>query len=327
MVFDVEWQNLKCTHCASSVGFDIIKAPFVKKEYKATSTITSSMTEYTEYVCQTCGRKHVVKKDEPLSNCPSCGDDNLKKVIRVDYTPDGIIPFKVDKNTATKNFFNWVKRRRLSPNMLKNLDRTQRLVGMYVPVYFYDFQTSSTYSGVGIRHYTDKEGKTHTRRENFHKVSRSEYVDYIQSAGQEVPSHTLKMLGSFDTTQLNVYSPEYLYGWIGAEVTSFVKDNYNDMTEYLSHSIASSLKFALPYDSVENFECYTVFSNVRYSYVYVPVYKGSYKYKDKNYTYYVNGQNGTITGKSPKSFWKIFGIAILLALGIAGVALLLTLLT
>lgn len=327
MAFNVEWQNLKCTHCGSSVSFDIIRAPFIKKDYKTDSVISNEFTQYTEYVCQTCSRRHIVKRGESFEHCPTCGDQNLVKVLKVDYKPDGIIPFQINKETAVKKFFDWVRKRKLSPNMLKLLDRTQKLVGMYVPAYYYDFHTTSNFSGVGVKNYRDKEGRTRQTRHRFNDVRRDEFYNQIESAGQEVPTSALEKISSFDTSKLCVYSSEYLYGWAGAEVTSFLQENYKNMTNYMSSNIANKIKHSLPYDYVEDFHCVTMFSNVKYNYVYLPVYKGTYRYKDKTYTYYINGDSGEVTGKSPKSFWKIFGVAILLALGIAGVALLLYLLS
>lgn len=327
MSFDVESQNLKCTHCGGTVSFDIIRAPFIKKEYRQDSVISKEITEHTEYICLTCMRRSVVKRSDGIERCPSCGDANLKKVLKVDYRPDGIIPFKISYQDALSRFFEWIRKRKLSPNMLKRLDRTQKMVGMYIPAYYYDFVATSTYSGVGVRSRRDKDGHIRQTRHRFSDTEREEYTNHIESAGQEVPTSSLANLGSFDTTKLCVYSSEYLYGWAGAEVTSFLQDNYKNMTEYMSQYIASKIRFSQPYDYVENFNCVTLFSSVRYNYVYLPIYKGTYKYRDKTYTYYINGENGTVTGKSPKSFWKIFGVAIALAIGIAGVALLLYLLS
>jgi len=41
---------------------------------------------------------------------------------------------------------------------------------------------------------------------------------------------------------------------------------------------------------------------------------GHHTFKKKNYNFYVNGSTGKISGKAPKSFWKI----LFFILGIAG---------
>ena len=56
---------------------------------------------------------------------------------------------------------------------------------------------------------------------------------------------------------------------------------------------------------IENFVCNTNFENMRYNYLYVPVWINNYKYKDKTYNCYINGITGKVSGNSPKSFWKI----------------------
>jgi hypothetical protein len=47
-------------------------------------------------------------------------------------------------------------------------------------------------------------------------------------------------------------------------------------------------------------------SEETFKHILLPVYISSYMYNNKKYNFYVNGQTGTINGKRPYSFWKIF---------------------
>ena len=57
----------------------------------------------------------------------------------------------------------------------------------------------------------------------------------------------------------------------------------------------------------------------KYKYVLVPVYVGHYKYKNKLYNFYINGENGRITGKTPVSKLKVFWTVMLVLAIIAGI--------
>ena len=85
----------------------------------------------------------------------------------------------------------------------------------------------------------------------------------------------------------------------------------------VANKIASDIKRSLHYDRVENFVCNTTFNAIKYSYLYIPVWVNHYKYKDKNYNCYINGITGKVSGKAPKSFWKIF-FTVIAAVAVVG---------
>jgi DNA-directed RNA polymerase subunit RPC12/RpoP len=318
LVFDIESQKLKCTHCSTFQDFESSSKKLEKQLLTAESTIKKSKTEYTQYACQTCGRKHICATDTPLTRCPSCGSDNLTKTVKIDYTPDGIIPFKIDKENALAHFSSWLKTRKFTPNSLKRLAKSKVMDGFYLPAYFYDFECTTHYSGVGINTVRSPRGDVRTVRHSFNKVRNDKYVNRIESASSAISSMKMEQLGGFSENKILVYRTEYLYGFFGGQVDSFVQDNSQNMKRTVTQELAFDVRAKLPYERIENFSCNTDFSNIFYSYVYLPVYKGFYNYKKRNYYYYINGENGKVTGKTPKSFWKILlvvlGVGALVAL-------------
>ena len=326
MVFDSQSQSLKCIHCGALDVFDVERMTQAKHPFDGTSESTTSKTENAEYACMTCGRRHVFKKGEKDIRCPSCGDKNLKRVLKIDYKPDGILPFKVDKDNALKCFFEWIKKRKMAPRALKNLDRAQLLKAMYVPMYSFDTDTFTKYTGIGIDRYTDSKGKKRVRRETFSSSCKNQYRDYYESAGEEISTETLVKLRPF-SNELYVYKPEFVYGYIGAELTCHLQDSFRFMALDITQSIERKIRRELGYTEIQAFKCATSFSNTKYHYYYLPVYKGTYHYGKKDYTFYVNGESGKVVGKAPVSIWKAIGVALLIGLGIAGIALLITFLS
>lgn len=326
MAFDPESQSLKCTHCGRLNVFDVKYASDVKEHFNIDSIKSGVETEYLEYYCTTCGRKHVLKRGQTDLRCPSCGDRELKRVLRIDYKPDGIAPFKIDKNKATKCFFDWLKKRKMSPNDLNTVDRTRFLQGFYVPVYCFDFDTASTYSGIGINYRRNEKGERYEEsRHSFSNTKRNNFRDYFEAASKIIPTISLKRLEPFSKNYY-VYTSEFVYGWIGAETNIELQDGYRNMTGTVEDELYYKIKSSLRYDEVQSYKCTTIFSNVKYHYLYLPIYKGKYTYRNKDYTFYVNGETGKVIGQSPRSIWKTLGKALLIALGIFAVGALLVLL-
>lgn len=306
LLFDIDSQNLVCNHCSSVVEIEKETESLEKKPLTTDSTITLSKSEYSQYTCGTCGRQHLSASDTPLTRCPSCGDCNLTKTVKVEYVPDGLISFKINKQTAVNKLYSWLSKRPFTPNNLKHQATADTLIGVYTPAFLYDFNTFTKYSGVGVKSRTDKDGHTYVTRTNFSNTRSNKFVDYLESAGDSISSIKLRTIGPFSYGKVLCYSTEYLYGWIGETVNCNLQDNAKIMKQDVAFSIKHRVEFSQPYDKIENFYCNTTFNDMKYSYIYLPIYKGTYKYKQKKYTYFVNGENGKITGKTPKSFWKIF---------------------
>lgn len=316
LIYDVDTSQLKCTHCSSLTDFEKEKEKAEKKLLTKESTIEQSKTKYTQFACQTCGRKHISATDTPLLRCPSCGDNNLVKTVKIDYTPDGIIPFKINKNTALEHFYSWLKTRHFAPNSLKMLGKSRVIDGFYLPAYFYDFNCSTHFSGVGVNTYRSPNGQMHTTRHRFDKIRNDNYVNRAESASSSISSLKMRQLGNYSEDRILIYRTEFLYGWFGGQVDSPILENSQNMKRMVEQEIAFDVRAKLSYTTIENFNCSTSFSDIFYNYIYLPVYKGFYRYKKRDYSYYINGENGKVVGKTPKSFWKIF----FLVLGITAIA-------
>ena len=99
------------------------------------------------------------------------------------------------------------------------------------------------------------------------------------------------------------------------ELADCWKSAKDKMDGYIRQGILSNYS----YDKVSYLNVSTTHSNVTYKYVMLPVYVGSYKYKKKLYNFFVNGNTGKTTGRTPISAFKII-LTVLLGLAlIAGI--------
>jgi len=316
--FDPISGELKCTHCESIVDIPDTTALNTKRDFTPDSVASVNHNDCTQYQCERCGNHHTVHDDHDVLRCPSCGSSELNKKIEVSYIPDGLVPFKLNKEKALEAFVTWLKTRRFAPNNLKKLAKSKEISAVYLPAYNYDMETTTNYSGVGHKEHRGLDGKTHTTRHHFKDTRSDSHVDYLSSANPSVTGANLRDMGNFGLDNMVVYRTEYLYGWVGLANTDDIQHNIVTTKQDVESDIESDIRRDLnrKYSSISNLQCDTTFRSIKFNYVYLPVWINHYKYKNKDYYCYVNGYSGKVTGKAPKSFWKIF----FLVLGIVAVA-------
>ena len=117
-------------------------------------------------VCGTCGAQIAVDEHCTATVCPMCGSTQLLESRQeAGVPPDGVIPFRVDRETAQQNFAKWVKSRWFAPNRLKQAYQAGKLQGIYLPFWTFDAQVTSTYWGQGGNTHTVRDSKGNTRTE------------------------------------------------------------------------------------------------------------------------------------------------------------------
>ncbi len=306
LVFDVDCGELKCIQCDTIMVIEEETSYINKFEFNSNTSLKKSKEEYSQFACPTCGRRHITPIHQDLTRCPSCGDCNLEKNVSVSYIPDGIIPFKLNKEAALQNFSAWLGKRFWAPNNLKKLAKTETLKGTYFPIYNFDFNTQTQYHGVGIETKRDSDGKLYTTRHKF-KGSRSDnFVNYVDSANNSIPSALLREMSNFDYTKCYVYRTEFLYGWIGLDNNINIHDSFIKVEMSSKKEIETRIKKESKYDRIESLTCNTSYNNIAYNYLYVPVWVNYYNYKGKIFQSFINGITGKVSGDAPKSFWKRF---------------------
>lgn len=304
--FDPASQELKCNQCLSIVDIPEQDAISQKKPFNELSSITTSKTKYAQYSCQSCGRKHIANLSQTVNNCPSCGSGDISRTVNVDYIPDGIIPFKLNQEMAIKSFKEWLNKRKFAPNNLKKLAKQNDIKGIYIPMYNFDFETFTTYSGVGIREHRHDDGRVHTTKHKFNGNRQDTFYNISESANSIIPTYFLKDISNYDFSKIYVYRTEFLYGFFANNVNINLQQSFCNAKIAVENEIKSSIKHRENYDRIESLVCNTTYNKMLYNFLYVPVWTFNYSYNNKNYNCYINGVTGKVSGKAPKSFAKIF---------------------
>lgn len=322
LVFSPDTQNLVCEHCKTNMLINKTnQAPPSQVQYSSRLNFNKSINVGNVYKCSACETKISTSNEKPLTRCPSCGNKDLLKINETQIHPMNIIPFQLSKKKASQCYKKWINSRKFAPNNLKKMAKQQKISGFYAPIYLFDFDATTHYSAHGIDESKRADGSIRTSTTYINDVEYSFYDDYIYSANRKIPSQQFRNMGGFNPNGIIPYSNEYLLGFMGLGTNRTIHSSLDLVEEEIAALEAEKIKDKLnrKFDDVDFFRSNTTINKIWCDYVYVPIWSNHYSYKGKEYHCYINGQTGKVTGKSPKSIWKILGLS---ALVVAGIALL-----
>ncbi len=318
--FDPKVQKIHCLYCGSMFE---IENKTIATERNLTELLESGnvWTEAEVYQCKTCGAKEILNSQEVSIKCPFCGTNNIIKTEELPgLKPQGITPFKLDKNQTSQIATKWAKKKLYAPRDFKKSVKPENIQGVYNPVFTFDAQTDSTYNGTLGKNYTTYRyinGKrvacTETRYFNISGLQTVTFDDILIQASSTIPTKIVNKIEPFPTKKAVEYKTEYLRGYFANTYNKSGQECWNECKTIMNSTIERQILKRYDYDIKLSLNIQTSFMNEQYKYILVPIYVGHYNYKNKLYNFYVNGYNGKIGGKTPVSKIKI-SITILIGL-------------
>lgn len=338
MRFNPAAGSLKCDFCdredaINAIGGDIEEYDFNAAETDESLKDWGTVTKTVE--CENCGGSTVVPVDQTTVACAFCGSPKVVSSEELPgIKPESLVPFRVDNVKAKDHFKNWIKKRWFAPNALKKTLKTDNLNGVYIPYWSYDCDTRSSYNGQAGDYYyvpetytTTVNGKTETRTRQVRKIRwrfvsgtyDKSFDDIIFNDSGNVEQKMIERLEPFKLNELVQYNPKFLAGFAAERYKSGLKAVWerakNRISSILRRDITAIIKRSC--DVVGMLNISTNYADIKYKHMLLPIWISSYRYKDKVYNFFVNGQTGEVQGKSPKSFWKVSAlIAGIIAVGV-----------
>ncbi|MDR2822106.1 MAG: hypothetical protein LBV58_00960 [Acholeplasmatales bacterium] len=322
--FDPERQCLYCEACGSTVQIDFKKTD--EQSFDDLFKIKNDWSNETlVFQCQNCGGKQVLSKKEVSKNCIFCGTPNVVQTEEISgYKPNAVVPFKISKEKAGSLAVKWGGSRFFAPSRFKkSLSNTDELNGVFSPAFTFDSNTFSTYYGtLGKYYYVTKvvNGKSvQERKIRYFKISGSYskfFDDVLIQASVSLKANVIDKIQPFNTNAASVFKQDYLFGFASTQYDKDGKSCWKDAQDKMEKDIRSSILKRYDYDVISSFTCNVMHSNVTFKYLLLPLWIGHFIYKEKIFNFFLNGENGKITGKTPVSFWKVLSVV----LGIAAVA-------
>ncbi len=320
-------QKMKCLYCGSL--FDVESLGTIE-ERDLDELLSKGQVWKNAYVyqCKSCGAKEVVENQEFSMECPFCGTSNIIKINQLPgLKPQGVAPFKIGKEESVKIALNWARKKVFAPNSFKKGAKAQNIHGVYNPIFTFDAKTKNEYYGrlgknvVSYRFVNGRRtAQTTTRYFDIRGQKNVNFDDILVQASTNLPEKYVKKIEPFPTNNAPKYKSEYLRGYVASTYDKDGKECWEECKTQIKKRVEAVILKSYSYDVKQFLNVKTKFENKKYKFVLVPIYVGHYKYKNKLYNFYINGDNGKIAGKTPISAWKVLFVVFGVLLFIGAIA-------
>ena len=302
----------KCKNCGGNAVYHPEKhsmfCPFCDSENSAERT-DENLGELT--ICPNCGGEVKVQEHTSATQCPSC-DCYLIFNERVEgvFAPKSIIPFQLSKETCKRSIREKFKKFLFAPTDFLDEARLNEIQGVYVPYWFYDYDTHWDFQAEGTKIRSWTSGDTQYTETSYYDIVRDMDIRFQKipvDASVQMPDDVMDLMEPFNYGQLEDFNPEYMSG--------FYAEKYNmpsDAVEERARKKMTNDADRMLVDSYSGYSSVKVkrrdlqLRDSRSDYGLLPVWKYIYTYQGNKYPFYMNGQTGKIVGNPPVSMKKLW---------------------
>jgi DNA-directed RNA polymerase subunit M/transcription elongation factor TFIIS len=329
--------SLVCEHCGSSfdIKTDAEAAAEAQKENDLAAALAGSwqaaQAQDQAYVvkCPACGAQTALEKNLFSAECAFCASPlTVQPDTRQVAHPQGVLPFKLEKQAAAADFDKWLRHLWFAPNDLKKTASSDRFNGVYLPFWTFDADTETAYRGERGDHYTETrrnskgevERIVRTRWSSVSGRVRRAFNDLLVTASRALPEKYLARLEPWDLPNLVAYDNRYLTGF-KAEVSQVdIATGFESAKGVMDVAIRQDVRRDIGGDEQRISDMRTQYAATTYKYVLLPVWLSVYRYGNKIYRFVVNARTGEVHGERPYSAIKI-ALAVLAVLIVAAIVI------
>ena len=152
----------------------------------------------------------------------------------------------------------------------------------------------------------------------------SGFVDdtLIKASHQKIGRIPAK-ISSWDLSKLQPFDSGFLSGFVTEKYTIPLQDGHLHSKEVARGIAETWCRRDIGGDTQRVTSMDMKLTEETFKHILLPVYVSAYRFNGKEYNFFINGDNGSISGSRPYSFWKIF-FAVLAALVVIGVIVILS---
>lgn len=328
ITFDSSTQSMKCPYCDTEISVrdllkkdaELKKAPDIgDRNWKRRDVINIGGEEaegLVTYVCESCAGEIIGDANLAAARCPYCGNPVIvKSKVEGFLKPDVIIPFKLDKQAAKAAFLEHLKGKFFLPKSFKTESHIDGIKGVYVPFWLFDMDVDAEfkYKGVKVRTWSDKD-YDYTER-SYYDVGRRGSLQFSGipvDGSKKMPDAMMESLEPYFYREAKPFQTAYLAGYFADKYDVGRNDSIGRAKKRAAQSTKAAFDSTLSeYTSYHCSDSSIDFSNARTNYAMLPVWILNTVWKDKLYTFMMNGQTGLFAGNLPLDKKK-YGITLAL---------------
>lgn len=318
--FSPTTQMLTCEYCTGSFTVDEVKNLYAGKEQSDESPAedtSASDEEFEEnakiYCCTSCGAEIMAEPQQTALFCYYCHNPVIiSGKMSGQYRPQKIIGFKMDRASALKQFKSWCFKK-FVPNDFRTNQQLEKITGMYVPFWLADCNVSSSLKALGtqVKRWTSG-GYNYTNTKEF-QITRAATLSASgvpADGSQKIDDDLMESIEPFDYGEIQDFTSAYMSGFYADKFDMNKDDIFPRIKERVTAVCREKMRNSMTgYNSLRmESETYD-FTNTNWTYIMLPVWFMSYKYKNQIYEFVMNGQTGKIAGSLPISHTKLNAVS------------------
>ena len=331
-----EWhparQALVCPYCGTESPYridrdtgQVVEIDLVKTLRELPDEERGWLTARRSVQCQSCRAVMVFDPARVGQNCEFCGSPALVdyEEIKAPIRPQGVLPFRIDRNRVRDDIRRWWASKWLAPGRLSRSALVDTIHSLYIPYWTFDAQVHCAWrADAGYYYYVTvmRNGKPtqqrHTRWEPASGALDHFFDDEPVPGTQGLPLDLLRQVEPFPTAEAVGYDTAFLSGHVVEHYRVVLVEAAQRSQEQMHQKLEQLCASQIPGDTYRNLEIFPQYSAQTFKHVLVPVWLLTYNYGARAFQVIVNGYTGRIAGLYPYSAWKI-ALLVLLAILVA----------
>lgn len=318
--FNPKGQNWHCDYCGNDYSLEEIK-DYAKKMNKELNNKKNNKIEVDSYTCSNCGAKIVADPNTSATFCVYCKNTAiLKDKLQDQFAPSLIIPFYNTKDDAVTAFKQLKKGRPFMPKAFSDEKNISEMRGIYIPFWLYDCAVDCSIETDSKRVHSWSDSRYNYVKTDSYKSYRSGNMEFEKipvDGSTRFDDKIMNSIEPFDYKKMVEFNYSYLSGFL-SEIYDVDSDKaYEIAIERAKKSAVQELK-----NDIKGYSSVTVLNQQHRvnlqnkEYALLPVWLLNIKYKDKMYTFAMNGQTGKLIGNIPIDKKKVFIMWISIFLGL-----------
>lgn len=308
-------QELTCEYCDNTFDIEAVRAfneAPVQAQHEEFVWEADSCEEWSEeeqqtvrlFRCPSCGGEILTDENTAATFCPYCDNPTILPArLSGGLKPDGVIPFQTDKEAAKAAFGNLCKGKPLLPKEFTDRQRLEKITGMYVPFWLYDCQAEfdGSYKATRIHRWSDAHYH-YTKTDHFllRRGAGAAFGGIPMDGSAKMEDAFMESIEPYDYDRLVDFDTAFLSGYLADKYDVPAESGKERIRERVDRSVSDQLQSSfLGYTTVIPTGRELKIDHSRARYVLLPVWILNTRYRDKVYTFAMNGQTGKMTGSLP----------------------------
>jgi predicted RNA-binding Zn-ribbon protein involved in translation (DUF1610 family) len=314
--FDGEIGKLKCDACGNEYEEELMRqvddamgqsSKEDEMAWETTGAETWSGDETQKlhtYSCPSCGAEIVVDETTAATECVYCGNPSIMPgQMSGDYRPDAVLPFKKTKKDAQNAYKKLIAGKRLLPPLFAQENRIEKITGVYVPFWLFECDAEADMTFRAERTSVHTHGNYRVTDTDHFLVLRGGKIGFSNvpvDGSTKFQDNLTEAIEPFDHENEESFSTAYLPGYQAERYDVDADAAKPRADERVRESVREAFAATVSgYTSVVNQSASIRLEKGNVRNVLIPVWMLNTRWKDKTYTFAMNGRTGKIVGKLP----------------------------